>query len=111
MSPQPTGQRRRLDHAIPGEDRVPARAGDAVQAINVQRKGHNRLPRYIRGKKGWVERVNGLYAIEDGEEYARDRVPQTVYTVGFEGAEVWGPECEPNLKVYLELWEGYLSPA
>jgi nitrile hydratase len=87
------------------------KAGDAVRAINVSRRGHNRLPRYIRGKRGWVERVNGLYAIEDEEEYARDRVPQTVYTVGFEGAEVWGPECEPNLKVYLELWEGYLQPA
>jgi nitrile hydratase len=93
------------------EGRAPRfKTGDAVRAINVQRKGHNRLPRYIRGKQGWIERVNGLYPIEDRQEYAKDPVPQAVYTVGFHGIEVWGPECEPNLKVYLELWEGYLSP-
>ena len=93
------------------EGRTPRfKAGDAVIAINVSRAGHNRLPRYIRGKRGWVERVNGLYAIEDEQEYAKDKVPQTVYTVGFEGTEVWGPECEANMKVYLELWEGYLAP-
>jgi nitrile hydratase beta subunit len=94
------------------EGRAPCfKAGDAVMAINVSRVGHNRLPRYIRGKRGWVERVNGLYPIEDEQEYARDQVPQTVYTIGFEGTEVWGPESEPHLKVYLELWEGYLEPA
>jgi nitrile hydratase len=85
--------------------------GQAVRAINVNRIGHNRLPRYIRGKTGWVERVNGLYAIEDEQEFSKDPTPQTVYTVGFEGTEVWGPECEPKMKVYLELWEGYLEPA
>ena len=94
------------------EGRAPRfKAGDTVQAINVSRVGHNRLPRYIRGKRGRVERVNGLYPIEDEQEYAKDQVPQAVYTVGFDGVEVWGPECEPNLKVYLELWEGYLQPA
>ncbi len=83
--------------------------GQTVRAINVSRKGHNRLPRYIRGKTGWVERVNGLYPIEDEQEYAKDPTPQTVYTVGFQGSDVWGPECEPKLKVYVELWEGYLE--
>src|SRR5437868_7918819 len=34
------------------EGRAPRfKAGDAVQAINVNRTGHNRLPRYIRGKR------------------------------------------------------------
>ncbi len=84
--------------------------GDAVMAINVSRFGHNRLPRYIRGKQGIVERVNGLYPIEDEKAFNDDPTPQTVYTVGFDGVEVWGPECEPNLRVYLELWEGYLEP-
>ena len=84
--------------------------GDAVAAINVSRFGHNRLPRYIRGKQGTIERVNGLHPIEDEKAFADDPTPQTVYTVRFSGAEVWGPECEPNLAVYLELWEDYLQP-
>ena len=85
--------------------------GDGVTAINVSRFGHNRLPRYIRGKRGVIERVNGLYAIEDEKAFAEDPTPQTVYTVRFAGEEVWGTECEPNLRVYLELWEGYLQPS
>ncbi len=86
-------------------------AGDAVKALNLNWPGHNRLPRYIRGKRGWIERVNGRHRIEDAHADALGPNPQTVYTVGFEGAEVWGPESEANLKVYMELWEGYLEPA
>lgn len=86
------------------------RPGDGVQARNLNWPGHNRLPRYIRGKRGWVERINGWYTIEDANAGALGRNPQPVYTVGFEGREVWGEGCEPNLKVYLELWEGYLLP-
>jgi nitrile hydratase len=93
------------------EGRAPRfKQGDAVAAINISRFGHNRLPRYIRGKHGVIERVNGLHAIEDEKAYGEDPTPQTVYTVGFEGAEVWGVECEPNLRVYVELWEDYLQP-
>ena len=51
-----------------------------------------------------------LHPIEDEKAVAEDPTPQTLYTVGFDGAEVWGVECEPNLRVYLELWEGYLQP-
>ena len=85
--------------------------GDAVLALNVSRNGHNRLPRYIRGRRGIIARVNGLHPIEDEQVYAEDPTPQTIYTVGFAGSEVWGPECEPNLRIYMELWEDYLQPA
>ena len=106
--------RQRLGRQLrPHSEGRPARfrKGDRVTAINVSRVGHNRLPRYIRGRTGWIERVNGLYPIEDELVFSYDKQPQTVYTVGFEGTEVWGPECEPNMKVYMELWEGYLAPA
>jgi nitrile hydratase len=85
--------------------------GEAVVVRNLNWRGHNRLPRYIRGKRGVVERINGCYRIEDANAAALGPDPQTVYTVRFEGAEVWGEGCEPNLKVFVELWEGYLSPA
>jgi len=105
--------RRRLSTQLrPAAEGRPPRfkEGDPVRAINVNRAGHNRLPRYIRGKRGTIERVNGLHPIEDEMGFSEDPMPQAVYTVGFDGVEVWGSECEPNLRVYLELWEGYLTP-
>ena len=97
----------------PAPDAGPPRfiAGDRVRARNLNWPGHNRLPRYIRGKRGIIERVNGRYAIEDAHAERLGADPQHVYTVRFDGEEVWGPGCEANLRVYLELWEGYLEPA
>jgi nitrile hydratase len=86
-------------------------SGQAVRARNLNWEGHNRLPRYVRGRTGIVERVNGWYVIEDDHAERLGRNPQPVYTVGFDGRELWGPDVEPNQRVYLELWEGYLEPA
>ncbi len=85
------------------------RLGDPVLARNLNWSGHSRLPRYIRGKRGSIARVNGWYAIEDGHADELGPNPQTVYTVGFAGPEVWGPNTDPKLRVYLEMWEGYLD--
>ncbi len=87
------------------------RAGQVVRARNLSWEGHNRLPRYVRGRTGMVERVNGWYVIEDDHAERLGRNPQPVYTVRFEGHELWGADSEPNLRVYLDLWEGYLEPA
>lgn len=87
------------------------RAGDAVIVRNLNPGGHTRLPRYIRGKRGTVVRVNGWYAIQDEEADGLGPNPQTVYTVRFDGREVWGPAAEPNLSVCVEMWEGYLDPS
>jgi nitrile hydratase len=86
------------------------RAGQVVVARNLNWEGHNRLPRYVRGRRGVIERVNGWYEIEDDHAERLGRNPQPVYTVGFDGGELWGPDGEPGLRVYLELWEGYLEP-
>jgi nitrile hydratase len=86
-------------------------AGQAVIARNLNWDGHNRLPRYVRGRRGTIVRVNGWYEIEDDHAERLGRNPQPVYTVGFDGLELWGPDTEPNLRVYMELWEGYLAAA
>ena len=98
-----------LPKAADGEPRFAA--GQAVIARNLNWEGHNRLPRYIRGRRGSVERVNAWYTIEDDHADRLGRNPQPVYTVGFDGVELWGPDAEPNSRVYLEMWEGYLEPA
>ena len=87
------------------------KVGDPVAARNLNPAGHTRLPRYIRGKRGVIERVNGWYRLQDEEIEDLGPNPQTVYTVRFTAREVWGPRADPHHAVYLEMWEGYLEPA
>ena len=37
--------------------------------------------------------------------------PQWLYTVVFDGRELWGAEADPTLKVSVEAFEPYLEPA
>ena len=37
--------------------------------------------------------------------------PQWLYTVVFDGRELWGPDADPTLKVSVEAFEPYLEPA
>lgn len=103
--------RKRQNHPEPDGPAPRFQAGDAVMARNINPEGHTRLPRYIRGKRGTVVRVNGWYAIQDEETDGLGPDPQTVYTVRFDGREVWGQAAEPNLSVCVEMWEGYLDPS
>ena len=36
--------------------------------------------------------------------------PQWLYTVTFDGRELWGDDGDPNLKVSVDAWEPYLEP-
>ena len=87
--------------------------GDAVRARNLHPRGHTRLPRYTRGKRGSVIRDNGVYALQDTDEAGRPRGhnPQHVYTVRFKGEELWGDRATLRDVVYVDLWEDYLEPA
>jgi nitrile hydratase subunit beta len=40
-----------------------------------------------------------------GEESA-----QWLYTVAFEGRELWGSDTDPRLAVSVNAWESYLEP-
>ena len=37
--------------------------------------------------------------------------PQWLYTVRFDGHELWGEEGDPTSKVSVDAWEPYLEPA
>jgi nitrile hydratase len=91
----------------------PARfkAGDAVRVLNINPVGHTRLPRYVRGKAGIVERVAGSFVFPDSNAHLKGEDPQWVYTVRFEGPELWGRDADPTLSVSIDAWEPYLEPA
>ena len=92
---------------------APARfaAGQRVRTKNVNSTGHTRLPRYARGKIGVVEGVHGGFVFPDSNAHGRGENPERVYTVVFDGAEIWGEGADPLLTVSIDAWESYLEPA
>jgi nitrile hydratase len=91
----------------------PARfkAGDRVRTRNIHPQGHTRLPRYARGKVGVVEVVRGCHVYPDTAATGQGDNPQWLYTVLFDGRELWGENSDPTLKVSIEAFEPYLELA
>jgi nitrile hydratase len=85
--------------------------GQRVLTRNTHPRGHTRLPRYARGKRGTIHAVRGYYVYPDAHAHGQGEQPQPMYTVCFDGNELWGPSTEPRERVYIDLWESYLEPA
>lgn len=90
--------------------------GQRVRALNVHPPGHTRLPRYVRGHLGTVSQVHGGHVFADrhaasapGQPF--DDRPEWLYTVDFDGAQLWGAQAEPGLVVSVDAWEPYLEAA
>ena len=94
---------------------VPARArfqpGQPVRARNLNPAGHTRLPRYVRGRIGAIDRDHGIYVFPDTNARFEGENPQHLYSVRFAARELWGGEASPRDSVYLDLWDEYLEPA
>ena len=86
-------------------------AGDRVRTRNIHPQGHTRLPRYARGKTGVIEAVREGFVFPDSNAHGEGEKPQRVYTVVFDGAEIWGESADPTLSVSIDAWESYLEPA
>ena len=84
--------------------------GESVRTRNFHPKGHTRLPRYARDKRGLITDVRGTYDLADAVAVGLPPDSQPVYSVRFEGQELWGESAEPNSCVYIDLWECYLMP-
>jgi nitrile hydratase len=91
----------------------PARfsAGDRVRTKNFNPTGHTRLPRYARDKVGVIEAVRGGFVFPDSNAHGKGEDPQWVYTVVFDGRDIWGRDSDPTLTVSIDAWESYLEPA
>jgi len=85
--------------------------GDRVRARNLNPTGHTRLPRYVRGRLGVIERLHGAHVFPDSRAHGLGEDPRHLYTVRFEARELWGPEAPARDSVRLDLWEPYLERA
>jgi nitrile hydratase beta subunit len=87
------------------------KAGDKVRARNINPHTHTRLPRYVRGHIGRIERVIGCHVFPDTNARGAGEDPQWLYTVCFAGRELWGDGADPTVSVSVDAWEPYLEPA
>jgi nitrile hydratase subunit beta len=87
------------------------KAGDHVRAKNIHPATHTRLPRYVRGHVGVVERDHGCHVFPDSAAIEAGENPQWLYTVVFDGRELWGEDADPTVKISIDAFEPYLEPA
>jgi nitrile hydratase subunit beta len=93
-----------------GTTTAPAFApGDRVRASNINPTGHTRLPRYVRGREGVVERRHGAHVFPDSHAHGAGEDPRPLYTVRFAARELWGADASERDSVSLDLWEPYLA--
>lgn len=85
--------------------------GQPVLARNLNPTGHTRLPRYVRGRAGVVDRVHGVFVFPDTNAHHLGENPQHLYSVRFEARELWGADRPATDAVYVDLWESYLDAA
>ena len=87
------------------------KAGDKVRARNMHPKTHTRLPRYARGHAGEVVRIVGCHVFPDANASNAGEDPHWLYTVRFDGRELWGADADPTVTVSIDAWEPYLERA
>ncbi len=85
--------------------------GDSVRVRAERHDGHTRQPGYVTGRRGTIVDHRGAAVFADVHAEARTKVAEHLYTVAFEGAELWGDRAEPNTEIRIELFEPYLEPA
>ena len=89
---------------------APARfqEGQAVRTRAHPVRHHTRLPGYALGKRGVVDHVHGMHVFADAHAQGLGEQPQWLYTVVFDGTELWGADAAPGLTVSIDAWEPYL---
>jgi nitrile hydratase subunit beta len=84
--------------------------GSKVRVTNVPAAAHTRLPGYLRGRTGTVDRVfegDCAYFCHTGDGIGD---PMPIYIVEFPPEALWGARAEPGPEtIYAELFEAYLE--
>lgn len=89
--------------------------GQRVLTRRINPTSHTRLPRYARGRQGTVIAIRGAHVFPDRNAtplgVEPDKAPEWLYTVDFDGVELWGQDADPTLTVSIDAWEPYLQAA
>lgn len=98
------------DFSAPADTPPRFAEGDKIRCAAHGPDHHTRLPRYARGRLGTIHAHWGAHLFADLGAKGIHR-GQNIYSVEFSAPELWGPDADPNDKIYLDLWESYLDPA
>ncbi len=92
------------------EPNGPARfaVGDQVRTRSGRVDHHTRLPTYVAGRIGAIERVHGAHVLPDTNAHGLGEQPEWLYTVVFDATGLWD-DAAPGQRVSVDAWESYLS--
>jgi nitrile hydratase len=85
------------------------KVGEQVRAKDLHPRGHTRLPRYVRGRIGTVERIQPAAVLPDTNAHFEAENAQHCYQVSFDSQTLWGDEAEPFV-LHIDLFDDYLEP-
>lgn len=93
--------------------KVRFKPGQSVRVRRAYPPGHVRIPWYIRGHAGVVERLCGAYPNPEELAYARNGLPaQPLYRVRFAQPELWSDYTgSATDTVDVEIYQHWLEPA
>ncbi|WP_205625000.1 SH3-like domain-containing protein [Geminicoccus roseus] len=83
---------------------------ERVRTIAFNPAHHTRLPAYAKGKTGTVVAHRGSFVFPDSNAHGGGEQPQHLYSVRFDGRELWGDGQSGAQALHLDLWESYLEP-
>lgn len=83
--------------------------GETVRTTSIPFAGHTRLPAYARGRLGRVVAWHDGWVYPDSNAEGRGEQPQHLYTVAFNGTELWGSSGDAGVLLHLDLFEPYLE--
>lgn len=81
--------------------------GDRVLTRAEPTEHHTRLPSYVAGHVGTIERVHGAHVLPDTNAHGLGEQPEWLYTVVFEAKDLWR-EAPAGQRVSVDAWESYL---
>ena len=106
----PVQAEERATAPIDGEAAPRFSPGDQVIIRNTHLAGHTRVPRYVRGHRGVIDRFLSLQVLPDDLVSGRGARRRPVYAVRFAARELWGEQASPRDSIVMDLWEDYLLP-
>jgi len=87
-------------------------AGAPVRVLDLPVETHMRVPTYVRGKRGVVERYCGPYLNPEQLAFGNAGGPAVhLYQVEFAQRDLWQGYPNPADKLFLEIYEHWLEPA
>jgi nitrile hydratase len=58
---------------------------------------------------GVVDRLHGVFVFPDTNVRMLGEHPQDLYSVRFDGTELWGDRGDAHAPVYIDIWEQHLE--